>query len=992
MNMFTSCAFLLLGVALCFGLPTKVPTNRANACGYDGCNLGDPTKLNVHIVPHTHDDVGWLKTVDQYYYGARNNIQHAGVQYIIDSVVRALDANPDRRFIYVEIGFFWRWWNEQSDVIRNKVKGFVNSGQLEFISGGWCMNDEASTHYNSIIDQHSLGAEFLRDVFGDCARPKIGWQIDPFGHSREQASLEAQMGYDGLFFGRADYQDIDNRTKTKNMETIWKASANLDQQSWLFTGVLPNGYSPPGSFCYDAFCSDPPIMDDPRLHDFNVPERVQSFIQAANNEANNFATNHIIMTMGSDFQYENANEWFKNMDKLIKYVNAQQSNGSNVNVFYSTPSCYLYALNKVGRKWSSKTDDFFPYAHHPHGFWTGYFTSRPAFKRYERYSNNILQVTRQLNALSNSQLRNTIFVLSEAMGVSQHHDAVSGTEKQEVVFDYAQRLSVGIDNAISVISQSYSKLLPLSAQSPPAPAQFLCQVTNISECVPIQDQARFTVTLWNPTVHPVIYHYRVPVTKAYTVRDSSGQPILAELLPVSDPTKKIPGRNGTATNQLVFRASLPALGFSTYFFEVKPGEEQEEPKVKITENDECILLNQNLRVEIDAQGNLQHIVNLVKGFDITFSNQGFYWYQSFPGNNSKSEFQASGAYIFRPLTQIAQPVSATRTITCIKAETVQKAIIVFNDWASQEISLYDDGQYVEVEWTVGPIPIGDNIGKEIIVRYDTNIQSQAKFYTDANGREVLERTRNYRPTWNYTVAEPVSGNYYPVNSRIYIKEANRQLTVLTDRSEGGSSITDGSIEIMVHRRILNDDALGVGEALSETAFGTGLVVRGRHFLIAETPAASALLHRVGSQRLFMNPLATYALIQQTYADYSAAYRQTWSSLTAQLPLNLHLLTLDQLDAKNYLVRVEHYFELNEDANYSQPITFDLQSIFQSIGTINNTVELTLGANLPLANLKRLEWNTDDESSRMDVPKERSLQDTNITLKPMQIRTFTVTVA
>ena len=27
------------------------------------------------------------------------------------------------------------------------------------------------------------------------------------------------------------------------------------------------------------------------------------------------------------------------------------------------------------------------------------------------------------------------------MGVVQHHDAVSGTEKQEVAFDYAQRLS-----------------------------------------------------------------------------------------------------------------------------------------------------------------------------------------------------------------------------------------------------------------------------------------------------------------------------------------------------------------------------------------------------------------------------------------------------------------------------------------------------------------------------------------------------------------------
>lgn len=29
------------------------------------------------------------------------------------------------------------------------------------------------------------------------------------------------------------------------------------------------------------------------------------------------------MTMGSDFHYENANLWFKNMDKLIAHVNAR---------------------------------------------------------------------------------------------------------------------------------------------------------------------------------------------------------------------------------------------------------------------------------------------------------------------------------------------------------------------------------------------------------------------------------------------------------------------------------------------------------------------------------------------------------------------------------------------------------------------------------------------------------------------------------------------
>ena len=40
----------------------------------------------------------------------------------------------------------------------------------------------------------------------------------------------------------------------------------------------------------------------------------------------------------------------------------------------------------------------------------------------------------------------------EAMGVVQHLDGISGTERQEVAFDYAQRLSDGIDSAIASIS------------------------------------------------------------------------------------------------------------------------------------------------------------------------------------------------------------------------------------------------------------------------------------------------------------------------------------------------------------------------------------------------------------------------------------------------------------------------------------------------------------------------------------------------------------
>ena len=278
-------------------------------------------KLQVHLVPHTHDDVGWLKTVDQYYYGSKNYIQQACVRNILDSVISQLRENPSRRFIYVEIAFFERWWNEQSDAMRAEVKKLVQEKRLEFINAGWCMNDEAATHYNAIIDQMTYGLNFVEKTFGSDARPRIAWQIDPFGHSSEQASIFAQMSFDGLFFGRIDYADKNLRLKQQTMEMVWRGSRNLGQDSDIFTGVLYNVYNPPKGFCYDQFCHDSPIRDDPDNNDNNVKDTVERFVQTACEQASHYKTNHIIFTMGSDFMYENANLWYTNLDKLIKYVN-----------------------------------------------------------------------------------------------------------------------------------------------------------------------------------------------------------------------------------------------------------------------------------------------------------------------------------------------------------------------------------------------------------------------------------------------------------------------------------------------------------------------------------------------------------------------------------------------------------------------------------------------------------------------------------------------
>jgi hypothetical protein len=42
-----------------------------------------------------------------------------------------------------------------------------------------------------------------------------------------------------------------------------------------------------------------------------------------------------------------------------------------------------------------------------------------------------------------------------------------------------------------------------------------------------------------------------------------------QYLSIPDTTKNVPGRTSSAQNQYLFQASLPALGYSTYYFEAR---------------------------------------------------------------------------------------------------------------------------------------------------------------------------------------------------------------------------------------------------------------------------------------------------------------------------------------------------------------------------------------------------------------------------------------
>lgn len=524
-----------------------------------------------------------------------------------------------------------------------------------------------------------------------------------------------------------------------------------------------------------------------------------------------------------------------------------------------------------------------------------------------------------------------------------------------------------------------------------------CDLTNTSACYASETYRNLLVTLYNPFGHTLHnYTARLPIVtrtdEFIEVLDQARQPLQATLFPLPDWVKAIPGRTSRASHELVFDVKIAPLGFVSLFIERSYSQTDnsavEASQVTITK---AIVLKQGKRkIFFDKEGALERIS--LPGQTISLQNN-FFYYEGHTGNNRAWANRSSGAYIFRPKEQTPVKVGKLlRSVVFFDARRHMYEIQqTYDSFTQQSLRIHPNKDYIEVDWFVDSIPIANGVGKEVVVKYTTNLKSNGTFYTDANGRQVLKRIRNYRPTWNYTVYEPVSGNYYPVNSRIFIRDTAAQLTILTDRSQGGTSMEDGQVEIMLHRRLLHDDAFGVDEALNETGSdGRGLVVRGRHFLQFGTVDSAAQQHRQLSQQLYLEPIIAF-MPKFNLRHYPPGYRTFFSGLAKQLPPNVHLLTLEQWRAKQILVRLEHFYQSNEDPVLSKLATVQLDIVLPGFN-IRKIEELTLGANQDIGQTKRrLKFKYRNEKEK-DVSEVSTLPTNGtITLAPMQIRTFILTL-
>jgi len=276
------------------------------------------------------------------------------------------------------------------------------------------------------------------------------------------------------------------------------------------------------------------------------------------------------------------------------------------------------------------------------------------------------------------------------------------------------------------------------------------------------------------------------------------------------------------------------------------------------------------------------------------------------------------------------------------------------------------------------------LGKELITRFSTSLHTNQLWWTDSQGQEMQQRQFNFRPTWKLQVHEPAAGNYYPMNVAAFIKdtEQNLQFTLLTDRSRGCGSLADGQIETMLQRRLLADDGRGVGEPLNETE-----TIRTLEWLIVDSPEMSSRQQRRLQFALNNPPTLAFANAVSS-SDWIANYTTTFAPLTQQLPPNIHMLTLKTLEDGLVLLRLHHVFGVNEDHDYSKPVTLQLDQIFTNLTLISAT-EMSLTANQPQSEVNRLKWKTSSTEMVADTKEKSHNKKGSFTvkIKPMEIKTY-----
>ena len=326
------------------------------------------------------------------------------------------------------------------------------------------------------------------------------------------------------------------------------------------------------------------------------------------------------------------------------------------------------------------------------------------------------------------------------------------------------------------------------------------------------------------------------------------------------------------------------------------------------------------------------------------------------------------------------------------------------------VSIEDDLPVLRFDVELYGIPYNKKVGHEVTVNFlAPELDNKGVFYTDSNGLAMQKRILNYRPTWDLdlTANQNITANYYPVGSAIALVDLEQdwQLTVMNSRSQGGSVINRGRIELMQNRRINKDDGRGMGEPLNETdANGDGISVPATYYVQLFNRSVRASSQRVMQQRqdspaeyfFSFNAAQTSTKVENVphmvKGSIGKVYRD--NGINDQMKVELFAMGANQL-----LMRVENIadvFDSKGEVIYTEVNVFDIArqlyalSNDVSMDTVHvHLIETSLTANQNYADMEKtkLHWNTVDDNMSIDSGLEDGETFMALKFQQQRMRTF-----
>lgn len=400
----------------------------------------DAGKLSLFMALHSHQDLAWLQTAESYFEGNA----YGCTSCFYSDMTAFLTQHPQYKMLVVEVWFLKRWWEWSPGEERAAFRNLLENGQIEIVNGGMSTNDEACIYHDHLIDQFTLGHQFLLKTFN--ITPHIGWSVDPFGHSAGHAWLLSKMGYDSLFLGRIHDKDKEARKINGQMEFIWHPFN--DQKQQLFTHILFNNYFEAPIWNNQQFCKY--LLCNEQI----TNETMSAFLDFLTERKKASLTDNVFYAIGDDFAFSFSGEKDLNnvtifMEKIKPSLKEFKFSGLG-DYLKRVHESFIGNKNKgsKGQDLSTFTEDFFPHT----SFeimsgrlmpWTGFYTTKPVLKGLAYEAMRYLTSLRTLYAkilLSDSQAsllhrRNVwdqLYPLEEALAIISHHDGITGTSRAVV--------------------------------------------------------------------------------------------------------------------------------------------------------------------------------------------------------------------------------------------------------------------------------------------------------------------------------------------------------------------------------------------------------------------------------------------------------------------------------------------------------------------------------------------------------------------------------